>query len=300
MSQLRALAESRGSHWLQDHVSGLLGDMGAGAASPAQPISRPRRTRPPERLSPEASPRVQGSRTRSPVVDPPGRAAGRAAPARRARPGRNPAMQRNPQRGGDPPPAVTPRVPDGSGPGSAAAECREAARRFDDDDRRGGAVLDLPAGSRPSHVSGQSLAGPASTALHVSSAVPGGPEAGGSGTPQRDGAVEPPAPPRSEVRQQESGSAAAGFTAPRQPGESPSMSVSPLSLSQGGVGLGPQGEVGRGIVDIISGLAEWVAVLRQSSAAPSPAATRRRIRFVLVILRRGRFMYALRGPLGPI
>lgn len=71
-----------------------------------------------------------------------------------------------------------------------------------------------------------------------------------------------------------SGVAAAGHTASRQPGESSMSSVFLLSPSLvGGRVEGPQGEVGRGLVDLVTRFAEWVKELSQGALGPSPAET---------------------------
>ncbi|XP_044155542.1 uncharacterized protein LOC122942110 [Bufo gargarizans] len=97
LAQLRVAAESRGSRWQQATVQGLLPGSGEATAS-ALPSSRPWRTSPPARLSPEVTPRVR-RRLRSPSVAPPALAALSTSSSRQSRAGRNPVVRRDPRRG---------------------------------------------------------------------------------------------------------------------------------------------------------------------------------------------------------
>ncbi|XP_044141387.1 uncharacterized protein LOC122931380 [Bufo gargarizans] len=117
LAQLRAAAESRGSGWLQATIQGLLPGSGEATAS-ALPSSRPRRTRPPARLSPEVTPRVW-RRLRSPSVAPPARAAVSTRSSRQSRAGRNPVVRRDPRRGVRDLPLSSDAGSVGSGAGSA-------------------------------------------------------------------------------------------------------------------------------------------------------------------------------------
>lgn len=100
-SQLRAAADVHGTDWLHDKVSELLGGAGQGGSpmAPSAPL-RARRVRPPERLSPDVSPRVQ-RRARSPSAgpsrDPPAPAPKRRSAKGLVRPGRNPLPRRDPR-----------------------------------------------------------------------------------------------------------------------------------------------------------------------------------------------------------
>lgn len=154
---LRAAAAEQGSQWMQAQMQGLLGVAGVGTAPPAPEISRPRRVRPPECLSPESTPRVQ-RRVRSPSGDPPGLAASRSSASR---PGRNPVARRDPQSRSACLPAPRREAATGSGPVPGEEEGHAAALQDESILVVGETVRGLPRPSRPQSLGGQQEAGPA-------------------------------------------------------------------------------------------------------------------------------------------
>lgn len=102
LAQFRAAAVARGPQWLQQHLSDTLGGSGAAPSPDVSPPAskRARRVRPPERLSPSPTPRVQRP-IRSSIRNPSGSAAGLAAHSPSSGPGRNPRRRRDPRGRGD-------------------------------------------------------------------------------------------------------------------------------------------------------------------------------------------------------
>ncbi|CAJ0950815.1 unnamed protein product, partial [Ranitomeya imitator] len=120
LQRLWTAASSQGTDWLNASVNSLLqGTSGAPSQAP-QDGRRPRRTRPPARLSPDIIPRAR-RRNMSPSADPPVSSAVPSTSQRGA--GRNPPVRRGLQRGVDPssPPSVSGRRgAAGAGAGTAA------------------------------------------------------------------------------------------------------------------------------------------------------------------------------------
>lgn len=95
LARIRAAAVASGPQWLRDQLSGLLPESGQVIATPAPSITRARRSRPPERLSPELTPRGC-RRAGSPVMDPSAFAAKRTPSQQASGAGRNPLHRRPP------------------------------------------------------------------------------------------------------------------------------------------------------------------------------------------------------------
>ncbi|XP_044128079.1 uncharacterized protein LOC122928907 isoform X3 [Bufo gargarizans] len=113
---LRREAEVRGPGWLQEQVGACV-IAPASAATPTVRAVRPRRGVPPARLSPDCTPRVR-RRVGSPSRDPPRRRGSAQPSAGRSRRGRNPSTRRGPERSGTPLPPLSPASPEDAGPGT--------------------------------------------------------------------------------------------------------------------------------------------------------------------------------------
>ncbi|XP_044128319.1 uncharacterized protein LOC122936402 isoform X4 [Bufo gargarizans] len=113
---LRREAEVRGPGWLQEQVGACV-IAPASAATPTVRAVRPRRGVPPARLSPDCTPRVR-RRVGSPSRDPPRRRGSAQPSAGRSRRGRNPGTRRGPERSGTPLPPLSPASPEDAGPGT--------------------------------------------------------------------------------------------------------------------------------------------------------------------------------------
>ncbi|XP_040279392.1 EZH inhibitory protein-like [Bufo bufo] len=221
LERLRREAEVRGPGWLQEQVGACIISP-APVATPNVRAARPRRSIPPARLSPEVSPRAR-RRVGSPPVDPQRRRAAAQPSASRSRRGRNPVTRRGPVRSGTPLPPLPAAVQLDSGPGTvdrpSPSFSGRSTRLFDDvrvprtalveDEYQRRSREDLssveegPLAVVEAAVSSQC---PASVVQRVVQVVQ---EEQPSTSRSYDGAVS--------VRQ-ESGSAAAGVTAPVVPG----------------------------------------------------------------------------------
>ncbi|XP_072010733.1 uncharacterized protein [Engystomops pustulosus] len=139
IGQLRAAAQQgdRESVWRQVEAAlgpghdgmagaGQIGEVeAAGSGEPARGLRRSRRTRPPSRLSPEATPRTR-RRVRSPSGDPGGRAPAAQSGSRRPRSSRNPSTPAGPaERGRRRSPQQTPRP---SSPGLQGSHASRTTR----------------------------------------------------------------------------------------------------------------------------------------------------------------------------
>ncbi|XP_040279005.1 translation initiation factor IF-2-like isoform X3 [Bufo bufo] len=126
LRRLREAADTRGSDWLEQQVTALLGGAEVGTSSPTPAATRPRRVRPPARLSPDLPPRVR-RRVRSPTRDPPRREHSKATAASRR--GRNPYVRRDPPEAVGPSPQPIAPATGESGPGSAGSPPVPRSRR---------------------------------------------------------------------------------------------------------------------------------------------------------------------------
>ncbi|XP_040279883.1 uncharacterized protein LOC120995003 isoform X2 [Bufo bufo] len=118
LRRLREAADTRGSDWLEQQVTALLGGAEVGTSSPTPAATRPWRVRPLARLSPDLPPRVR-RRVRSPTRDPPRREHSKATAASRR--GRNPYVRRDPPEAVGPSPQPIAPATGESGPGSAGS-----------------------------------------------------------------------------------------------------------------------------------------------------------------------------------
>ncbi|XP_040294350.1 uncharacterized protein LOC121005644 [Bufo bufo] len=116
LERLRREAEVRGPGWLQEQVGACIVSP-APVATPNVRAARPRRSIPPARLSPEVTPRAR-RRVGSPPVVPQRRRAAAQPSASRSRRGRNPVTRLGPVRSGTPLPPLPAAVQLDSGPGT--------------------------------------------------------------------------------------------------------------------------------------------------------------------------------------
>ncbi|XP_040285719.1 uncharacterized protein LOC120998906 [Bufo bufo] len=116
LERLRREAEVRGPGWLQEQVGACIVSP-APVATPIARAARLRRSIPPARLSPEITPRAR-RRIGSPPVDPRRRRAAAQPSASRSRRGRNPDSRRGPVRSGTPLPPFPAAVDLEAGPGT--------------------------------------------------------------------------------------------------------------------------------------------------------------------------------------
>ncbi|XP_040285880.1 uncharacterized protein LOC120999069 [Bufo bufo] len=134
LERLRREAEVRGPGWLQEQVGACMGSP-APVATPNARAARPRRSIPPARLSPEVTPRAR-RRVGSPPVDPRRRRAAAQPSASRSRRGRNPDKRRGPVSSGTPLPPLPAAVQLDSGPGTvdrpSPSFSGRSTRRFDE------------------------------------------------------------------------------------------------------------------------------------------------------------------------
>ncbi|XP_044155452.1 uncharacterized protein LOC122942023 [Bufo gargarizans] len=217
---LRREAEVRGPGWLQEQV-GACGVLPAPVATPLERAARPRRGHPPARLSPESTPRAR-RRVGSPSADPPRRRAAARPAVSRPRRGRNPTTRRGPERSGTPPPPLPAAVFMDAGPGTVVrpgpSYSGRSTRRQDEFQVLRAAWDGGDSPCRPREDRGGEVEGPL---VDTDAAVPA---RGPSSVVQRVVQVVQEEQPStsgsyaSEVSvRRESGSAAAGVTAPVVP-----------------------------------------------------------------------------------
>ena len=250
-----------------------------GAVSPPPESRRPRRVRPPARLSPSETSRVR-RRVRSPSGDPPPGGSAGHQPSSSSQRGRNPNGRRNPVQGREPLPRSSPASGGGAGAGAAGSlpgvgDGRPAQRGRDRSHATCGAAhqqvveerrpqveempgtpacLQRPLVDRSEQMSAPSM-DPAGVQNTCASQVP------------RQSEVSQMADGR-----QDAGASAAGFTAPGQLGENPWGSLISMFSAHGGSGLGGgQGELVGGLGQFLGGLAGLVAGLGNAGRAPLQA-----------------------------
>ncbi|XP_044125204.1 EZH inhibitory protein-like [Bufo gargarizans] len=220
---LRREAEVRGPGWLQEQVGACV-IAPASAATPIVRAVRPRRGIPPARLSPDCTPRVR-RRVGSPSRDPPRRRGSAQPSAGRSRRGRNPSTQRGPERSGTPLPPLSPASPEDAGPGTvdrpSPGPSRRSTQRGDEIHVRRVAQSEQEELCRPSAGAGAAAVDRRPVSI-IQRAVRDVREESPS-TSRRSAEVE-------DVRR-ESGSAAAGITAPVVP-----VGPVPASCARSGVG----------------------------------------------------------------
>ncbi|XP_044128318.1 uncharacterized protein LOC122936402 isoform X3 [Bufo gargarizans] len=220
---LRREAEVRGPGWLQEQVGACV-IAPASAATPTVRAVRPRRGVPPARLSPDCTPRVR-RRVGSPSRDPPRRRGSAQPSAGRSRRGRNPGTRRGPERSGTPLPPLSPASPEDAGPGTvdrpSPGPSGRSTQRGEEIHVRRVAQSEQEELCRPSAGAGAAAEDRRPVSI-IQRAVRDVREESPS-TSRRSAEVE-------DVRR-ESGSAAAGITAPVVP-----VGPVPASCSRSGVG----------------------------------------------------------------